>query len=73
MDLTQSFIIGVLILLIYLVLAFTYHVYKLELLIKQLFNDRLEFDEVIEELDFKGGRNNRCKNCNRNDNTCGCN
>jgi len=73
MDLTQSVIIGILIFLIYLVFAFTYHVYKLELLMKQLFNNKLEFEEVIKELDFKRGSNNKCKNCNRNDNTCGCN
>ena len=72
MDLTQSFIIGVLILLIYLVLAFTYHVYKLEILIRQLFHNKLDFDEVIEDITFKKS-NNKCKNCNRNDNTCGCN
>ena len=73
MDPLQLVIVIILVILMYLVFAFTYHVYKLELLIRQLFHNKLDFDEVIKDLDFKGGRNNRCKNCNRNDNTCACN
>ena len=73
MHLTQAFIIGILVLLIYLVLAFSYHVYKLEILIRQFLDDKVDFDATIEEIEYIDFAKNKCNKCNRNDNTCGCN
>ena len=72
MDITQAFIIGILVLLIYLVLAFTYHVYKLEILVRYLCNEKQSVDNFFDSLEAKANKK-KCKNCNRNDNTCGCN
>ena len=75
MEPVQLFIIGILILLIYLVFAFSYHVYKLEILIRQFLDDKVDFDATIEKLEYIDFAMdiNKCNKCNRNDNTCGCN
>ena len=74
MEAIQLFTTILLVLIIYLVLAFSYHVYKLEILIRQFLGDIVDFDATLKELEHVNfSMKKRCKKCNRNDNTCGCN
>ena len=62
----------IMMLLVYLVLAFTYHVYKLESLIRRLYNNQHDVDDFFDTLESQV-KEGRCSLCNRNDSTCGCN
>ena len=57
----EFLILVVISILWYLTISLGYHIYKLEALVKSIFENPDDFDEIMDELNFKGGHDTERK------------